>query len=312
MQRRVPVLLWRSVALDVQHAEKYAQRQTESRSDHGGPNDGLGFSDHAGSFLLVENDSTFQSVFCSFPTIKSLGACMTENSWLKVVGIAGTIIPVGGALIGLGIYVGNLTNQIEASRSEVQVLKGQVSQLQDILQKTQETAVTGVRGPKGDKGDPGEQGPRGERGPQGEMGPMGAAGGSSGMNQAQLRQLVQQLIQQQIASLPGAGNAIQASIGNSDAFSTSGCISLAAVKNETTLVLRKGQEFCESDGRLIAQVKALDTSGYISIHRPGELPDSCKVGKSCKFRWLGGKTYVYERIGDDENGAVALFRLKAS
>ena len=73
---------------------------------------------------------------------------MSEQGWLKIVGIAGTIIPVGGALIGLGIYVGNLTNQIEASRTEVEVLKGQVAQLQDILQKTQTATATGTRGPK--------------------------------------------------------------------------------------------------------------------------------------------------------------------
>ncbi len=239
-----------------------------------------------------------------------MGLYMTENSWLKVVGIAGTIIPVGGALIGLGIYVGNLTNQIEASRSEVQVLKGQVSQLQDILQKTQEAAVSGVRGPKGDKGDPGEQGPRGERGPQGEMGPMGPSGGNSGMSEAQMRSLIQQVVQQQVLAVPiGGGGTVNASLGNQDVFNISGCIPVSAVRDLTVLTLREGQEFCADDGALVARIGRGDRYRF-SITMPGKGSDMCSLEKVCTLDWLSGKSFVYERRGQDEKGPVSLLRLK--
>lgn len=226
---------------------------------------------------------------------------MTENSWLKVVGIAGTIIPVGGALIGLGIYVGNLTNQIEASRSEVQVLKGQVSQLQDILQKTQETAVSGVRGPKGEKGDPGDQGPRGERGPQGEMGP-------AGLTEAEVKQLVKQLVQQPIGSLPVSGGAAQTAQATSSASMSSNCTDIAAISEAETLQLSKGQEFCEADGRLIATVHDIYTTGTLIISRPGVGLARCDRNKKCALPWLSSASYVYERAGTDGNGRTALLR----
>lgn len=238
---------------------------------------------------------------------------MTEHVWLKVVGIAGTLIPVGGALIGLGIYVGNLTNQIEASRAEVQVLKGQVTQLQDILQKTQNLAagVPGPKGPKGDQGEQGPQGPRGLPGEQGPMGPVGPAGTASGMTEQQIQQFIVRTVQQQVASTPGtAGETIQVAVNGADIFESSSCIPTDAIKDLDVLTLREGQEFCDRDGRLLARVSKFESSGFFTMKRPGEASDRCSLESSCRLRWLSGKSYIYERRGEDERGPIALLRLK--
>lgn len=237
---------------------------------------------------------------------------MTEHVWLKIVGIAGTIIPVGGALIGLGIYVGNLTNQIEASRSEVQVLKGQVSQLQDILQRTQSAAGSAARGPQGPKGEPGDAGPqgmRGERGPQGEQGPVGPASAASaggGLTEQQVRQI----IQQQLASSPSSpAGAVNVTLNGQDVFNASGCIPIDSIRGLDVLTLRSGNEFCDRTGRVIFRVTEIRQSdGRIYFMTPGKGSGSCFIDKKCTFDDLG-KTFVYERRGSDDNGAIALFRI---
>jgi hypothetical protein len=91
----------------------------------------------------------------------------------------GTILAVGTPMFVGGQYVSDLRHEMDASRGEVSVLKGQIIQLQDILQKSQAAASSGLQGPKGDKGDKGDRGEKGEtgdRGPRGEAGPAGPAG----------------------------------------------------------------------------------------------------------------------------------------
>ncbi len=236
---------------------------------------------------------------------------MSENIWIKVVGIASAVLPVGAALISLGIYVGNLNNQIEASRAEVQVLKGQVTQLQDILQKTQALANSGTpgpRGPKGERGDPGEMGPQGPRGLQGDRGPAGPAGSGGGLSEQQVAEIVQQMVSQKLSSPPtGQGAAINVTLGGADVFNAKGCIPLDSIKNSETLLIRDKQEYCARDGRLVATVIADGGSAYV-FRRPGQLHDRCSLGKNCQLRWLGSSTYTFERKGEDEKGPVGLFR----
>lgn len=166
-----------------------------------------------------------------------------------------------------------------------------------------------MRGPKGEKGDPGEPGPRGERGPQGEMGPMGPSGGSGGINEAQIRQLVQQLVQQQVSAMPSSGGAAQASLGNQDAFNMSGCIPVSAIRDLAVLTLREGQEFCADDGALVARIGRGNQYRF-SIKMPGKGSDTCSFENVCKLDWLGGKSFVYERQGQDDKGPISLLRLK--
>lgn len=98
---------------------------------------------------------------------------------MKVFGGIGAVLAVGIPIFGMGQYVSDLKHDMDSSKAEVALLKGQVTQLQDILQKTQAAAASGphgTQGPKGDKGDPGDVGPlgpRGERGPQGVPGVEG-------------------------------------------------------------------------------------------------------------------------------------------
>lgn len=105
---------------------------------------------------------------------------MTETSTaMKYLVGCGAIIAVGTPMFIGGQYVSDLRHEMDASKNEVSVLKGQIIQLQDILQKSQAAATTGIQGPKGSKGDPGERGEKGEkgdRGPRGEPGPTGPPG----------------------------------------------------------------------------------------------------------------------------------------
>jgi hypothetical protein len=105
---------------------------------------------------------------------------MTETSTvMKYLVGCGAIIAVGTPMFIGGQYVSDLRHEMDASKNEVSALKGQILQLQDILQKSQAAAASGVQGQKGDKGDRGDRGEKGEtgeRGPQGETGPVGPAG----------------------------------------------------------------------------------------------------------------------------------------
>lgn len=236
---------------------------------------------------------------------------MTESLLNKSLINVATFVGLAVPLVGLGMYVNNLTNQIDTSKAEVAALKAQVGQLQDLLQQTQAIA-SGERGPKGDKGDTGDQGARGERGPQGEMGPMGPSGTTGGMSEQQIRQLVEQAIQQKISALPtSTTNPIGGALSETDAFQTSGCISVDNIRNLEMLPLREGQEFCDGNGRLLARVGEFSRNGWFKMTRPGTASDSCTLERSCTLRWLNGKSYVYERLGQDDKGQVALLRLQS-
>lgn len=97
---------------------------------------------------------------------------------MKVFGGIGAVLAVGIPIFGMGQYVSDLKHDMDSSKVEVALLKGQVTQLQDILQKTQAAASgsRGTQGSKGDKGDPGDVGPLGPRGELGPQGPQGVPG----------------------------------------------------------------------------------------------------------------------------------------
>lgn len=137
------------------------------------------------------------------------------------------IIAVGTPMFIGGQYVSDLRHEMDASKNEVALLKGQIFQLQDILQKSQASVASGVQGPKGEKGDPGERGEKGdrgepgqdgERGPQGEPGSLGSALTADGI--AQLSKLEERLTRMEaIVSVEAASSVPRAQAGSSVATS---------------------------------------------------------------------------------------------
>jgi len=238
----------------------------------------------------------------------------TSTAMKYILGI-GAVIAVVGPTFGVGQYVSDIKHEMDASKSEVAQLKGQVTQLQDILQKTQAAAGAAARGPKGDKGDPGEPGPqgsRGERGLQGEPGPMGPPGQSAGgdLSEQQVRQIALQIFQQQPRTTPSNGGSINVTLEGTDVFKASGCIPVDNIRNLDVLTLRAGNEFCDKTGRLLFRVTSIrERDGRIFFSNPGQRDGSCGFEDTCNFSDIG-KTFVYERKGVDDIGSVALFRIK--
>jgi hypothetical protein len=216
---------------------------------------------------------------------------------------AGGLITLVGAVAGLTAYCVSLQFSLNQANREIERLDKQVEVLAT-------KAPSGLPGPKGDMGPRGPEGPQGPRGFQGEPGPVGPQGpagsGSGGLTESQVRQMIQQAL----SSLPApssSGGGISVSLGGEDVFDSSSCIPVAEVKRLATLTLRQGQEFCEADGRLVATVK-MERTGFVIITRPGEPSDRCGLNSKCRMRWLGSKSYIYERVGEDEKGQVALLR----
>ncbi|WP_185969933.1 hypothetical protein [Rhizobium straminoryzae] len=232
---------------------------------------------------------------------------MTTESWFRTtLKDLPSLVAVAGALIGLGIWVGNLKNQVDNSRTEVEQLKGQITQLQALLASKTE-AVPGPRGPKGEPGEQGPAGPPGPRGLQGEQGPAGPAG-QGGVSEATLRQMIAQEVQSKIASLPRTGST-SAGVPSvaPNLFDTSGCINVDQIASQPVIIVKKGQEFCRSDGALVARVYLME-SDVIYISVPDRGRQGCPFETKCMFSWLNGKSYVFERKGVDNGEPIALLR----
>ncbi|NML73573.1 hypothetical protein HHL25_05470 [Rhizobium sp. S-51] len=212
------------------------------------------------------------------------------------------IVSLAGLLAGGIWYATGLQNQLDAAQREITELRTKLETV------SKPSGIVGPPGPKGDPGPEGPPGPQGPRGYQGDVGPMGPAGsGAGGLSESQVRQLIQQAIQGLPA--PSTSGGISVSLDGEDVFDSSGCIPVSGIKSLTTLKLRAGQEFCEADGRLVGTVSQFFSKGGFAVKRPGEPSDNCSLGNRCKFRWLGSKTYIYERVGEDDKGPVALLRL---
>ncbi len=223
------------------------------------------------------------------------------KSLINVATFLGLAVP----LVGLGMYVNNLTNQIDSSKAEVQTLKGQVAQLQELLNKTQSGAV-GARGPKGDKGDQGDPGPQGQRGPQGEPGPAGQ------MDPAEFVAKVNAVIERKLASLPKS--APTAAVTNfaaapSPDFDLSKCIPSDVVETAETVTVAAGSEICGNDGRLLTTIEKV-TARYesVSFKNPGSKTIVCKTHhEGCAFGWTK-REFIVERFTEIEGKEAALLR----
>lgn len=240
---------------------------------------------------------------------------MTTDSWFKnTLKDLPSLIAVAGALIGLGIWVGNLKNQVDSSRAEVEQLKGQIAQLQQILADRSEPTA-GAIGPKGEPGEQGPPGPRGPQGPQGPEGPIGPVGPRGpagqdgvGVSESAVRQLVAEAMAQLPRSATGGSPAVQLNLDGADVFKTAGCIPTSTLTETPTILVRENQEFCGDDGALLMVTEKFYDDADIKMIIPGRGYDFCELRSSCFFNWLDGKAYAYERFGKDEKGKVALFR----
>lgn len=215
------------------------------------------------------------------------------------------IVSLAGLLAGGIWYATGLQSQLDAAQREITELRTKLDTVSN---------PNGVPGPQGPKGDVGPEGPQGQQGPrgfQGEPGPMGPSGasgsGASGLTESQVRQMIQQAV----AGLPtpSASGGISVALSGQDIFNSSGCIPVSEVRNLEVLTLREGQEFCEADGRLTAKITSIAGTGTLFYTLPGKASSNCALNKQCKLRWLGAKTFVYERLGEDDKGPVALLRL---
>jgi hypothetical protein len=240
---------------------------------------------------------------------------LVSKTVVNVAAFFGLAVP----LVGLGMYVNNLTNQIDTSRAEVQSLKGQVAQLQDTLQKIS-TTTTSQRGARGERGEPGEvgpAGPRGEAGPQGprgEVGATGPAGPAGTVDSAMIAAMVDRVVAQKIAALPRGGSGTVAGASDLSAaasvFNMDQCIQVSSVAALSVLTLRPKMEFCDTTGKLLAVINKIEPRGdnFISYTIPGRGMAYCSLNRTCRFDWLSGRSYVYERYATDETGSVALLR----
>lgn len=230
---------------------------------------------------------------------------MTESYIYKA---AAGVLTVASVL-GIGYTVAKYATDFEAAKAEIQNLRGQVTQLQDILQKTQTAASTGARGPKGDKGDQGDtgpQGPRGEQGPKGEPGPAGPQGGSGGTAiTAELKQLIEREIASRLSN--AATVAPAGSLPADIVADASGCIPMESLRGAEIISLREGMEFCAPDGRVLARITSISGGGTVNFSSPGRGSWSCGYERKCTFQDLG-ITYIYERRSSDGDGRVAFLR----
>jgi hypothetical protein len=239
---------------------------------------------------------------------------VTETSTaMKFIIGTGAILAVGIPTFIVGQYVSDLRHDMEQSKVEVEHLKGQITQLQDILQKTQISATSGARGPKGDKGDPGDLGPRGERGPPGAAGEASVASGElSDTAMAEVKKLVMDAVSAIPPATKGAANTSAPVKGS--AFSNAKCVLDSAFQGLDAIELRTDTEVCDGTGRLLATVRIQgnrNLAQQVIMVRPGKSGAfTCQQNRPCELFWVPGKQFVVERIGEDADGGVALLRVQ--
>lgn len=220
----------------------------------------------------------------------------------------GGILTALAAVAGGAIVVNSYREKVDQAQVAVELLTKQVADLQSTINRLATTpdGKPGPQGPKGDPGDPGPQGPRGERGLQGEQGPAGQ------LDLSQVRPVIEQLVSQKLASIPqpSSTSAAQAVASTADIFSSASCIPIDAIRNLDVWTLRPNNEFCDKTGRLLFRVSRIrESDGRIFFANPGQGTGNCTFEQTCSFSEIG-KTFVYERRGHDDDGEIALFRIK--
>jgi len=105
------------------------------------------------------------------------------------------------------------------------------------------------------------------------------------------------------AADPNSG-AIAAAI---DAFKGDECIQFDAIKNLEVITVRDNQEMCAKSGKLLGRFFEFSESKfYFKSPESGSM--ICDLESVCSFHALGEVKYVFERLGEDEVGKLALLR----
>lgn len=231
---------------------------------------------------------------------------MTETSTaMKFLGGFGVLAAVVGPTFFVSQYVNDLRNDVTSSKAEVERLKGQVDQLQVILDKTQSTISSGSPGPKGDKGDVGE---RGEQGPKGDRGPAGVTTDISSV-----QALVREAVTAEIKALALTTTSSPAPLASTTFVDASGeldlsqCLPADQIKKANVITINQGAEFCGSDGTLLAKVEQLE-SNSILFSAPGEGNWLLRKGRKRSFTWDNNREYFIERVSDEGGKMLATIR----
>jgi hypothetical protein len=236
------------------------------------------------------------------------------DGWLrKIVGDLPGLITLAAALIGLGIWVANLKNQVDTSQAEVERLEGQIAQLQSILNKAQlgTPGPQGPQGPRGPKGEQGERGPAGPVGPRGPIGPAGLAGldgkGSSAIDADQLKAMVNSEIEAKLAALPTPkGGAVIAQPG---LFDFSHCVPISDFISRPTVVIASGTEICSSTGELLITFNKIRSKVKdLYFQRPGHSEGYCQYSRICELPIKSIPSFNLERFSSDGDKDTVMIR----
>lgn len=226
----------------------------------------------------------------------------------------GGLVTVGAAVAGLTAYCVSLQFSLNQASREIERLDKQLALLSQQSAAMQQglRGPSGPQGPQGPKGDPGErgaQGPRGERGIPGEPGPAGPIS-PTGVNEDQIRTIIAAAFKEKMGDISSDLYQVNKIVIPNNVIDFADCAEIEKFRNQPVIIFREGNEYCESDGRIVAKVKELQEKGYISFTVPGRSDGRCYLDSKCLFDWLSVKKYVFERVGRDEHGIIAMFRME--
>lgn len=234
---------------------------------------------------------------------------MTETSTLmKYVFGGGAILALVTPFFIGGQYVSDLRHEIDASKGEIQNLRGQVVQLQEILKASQSSASSGTRGLQGPKGEKGDQGDVGPQGPRGERGPPGEPG--NGPDAEYLRRVIDEVVAQRIKGIPAQLPVKAVPSSSPPSSDTSKCLLDSETRNSDLLVVKKGVEICDGSGRLLTRVDGLklNNSGWVHFFNPDGGSWYCVPGNRCQFKWDNKRSFVVERTSGEGDRATIYLR----
>ncbi len=234
---------------------------------------------------------------CKFRLNSCAGAYVTETSTaMKFLGGFGVLAAVVGPTFLVSQYVSELRNDVTSSKAEVERLKGQVDQLQVLLERTQTLISSGSRGPKGDKGEPGDIGPQGPRGERGMQGERGAAGESTsgGSDLADV-----------LRRLNALENRTQAAVQSSslpalNAKAPSECVVVPQTQRSGTFQAFDGMRICGEGGEFLARA-SFERKDRVMFVNQGRR-HTCTMANPCDFLETNAATFVLDSIDTTVEG----------
>lgn len=230
---------------------------------------------------------------------------MTDNIFGKTVAAIVTLGTVFGVTYGAAKYV----TDFEAAKVEIANLRGQITQLHEILARLQSAPVLtkGERGDPGErglKGDTGDRGPQGPQGPKGEPGPRGADG--STITEAEIERMIYSALAKKQISAPPPSSA-----GSVKQLSSETCSSFAEFSTKGEISFTDGLEVCGEDGALLLRIINVDAfNRYFRYIKPGEESEVCRLNSVCDFEIDNLSSFVFERVKKVGGNNVAQIRFR--